>query len=117
VIFGDATSLGLAASFHPILQKHQHQFQFYFELDEVNKDVPQLLGLEHYTVFPKQNSFKNEAWINDLPIFKTTDWLPANFVLTGNVRSIQTFRKVLKNKPIKGKIISAGYWLEGKTGL
>jgi len=31
--------------------------------------------------------------------------------------SVQTFRKVLKNNNITGKIFSKGYWLEGKTGL
>lgn len=115
-IFGDEASLGLAFSFLPVLKQNQHQFQFYFELDETNKNVPELLGLENYTVFPKNSSFRNEKWINDLPVFQTTDFQTTNFVLTGNVKSVQTFRKILKDRKA-GTIYSQGYWLEGKKGL
>jgi NADPH-dependent ferric siderophore reductase len=116
-IFGDETSLGLACSFLSSLKKHNHQFQFYFELDEENKNVPQLLGIVNYTVFLKNGSFRNEKWISDLPVFKTPDWKTANFVLTGNVKSVQTFRRVLKKDYVSGRILSQGYWLEGKKGL
>jgi len=113
-VFGDETSLGLACSFIPVL--HQHQFQFYFELDAANKNVPLLLGLENFTVFPKNGSFSNENWTHDLPVFKTAGWQGAHFVLTGNVQSMQNLRKVLK-KWGAGKIATQGYWLEGKKGL
>jgi NADPH-dependent ferric siderophore reductase len=116
LIFGDETSLGLACSFQSVLKKNDHQFQFYFELDEENKETPQLLGLENCTVFPKNGSFRNEKWISNLPVFQTLEWHSASFALTGNVKSVQAFRNVLKNKT-KGKISSQGYWLEGKKGL
>jgi len=116
VIFGDETSLGLACSFLPVLKRNQHQFQFYLELDEENKDVPQLLGLENCAIFPKNGLFRNEEWISDLPVIQVAGWHEANFVLTGNAKSGQTFRKVLKSKT-NGKINLHGYWLEGKKGL
>jgi len=116
VIFGDETSLGLARSFLPVLKENNHLFQFYFELDDENKNVPEILGLENCTVFAKNGSFKNEEWISNLPIFKSVDWQNANFVLTGNVKSAQTFRRVIKNKT-NGKVYLHGYWLEGKKGL
>lgn len=115
-VFGDETSLGLACSFLPILEQNQHQFQFYFELDEENQNVPELLGLQNFTVFPKNGSFRNEKWISDLPLFKTPEWDPANFVLIGNVKSVQAFRKVVESNT-SGKITTQGYWLEGKRGL
>ena len=115
-IFGDETSLGLACSFLHILKQNQYQFQFYFELDGENKNVPELLGLENFTVFPKNGSFRNEKWISDLPLFKTSEWKTASFILIGNVKSVQTFRQVVKNN-ISGKITTQGYWLEGKKGL
>ena len=114
VIFGDETSLGLACSFLAVLKKHQ--YQFYFELDKENINVPQLLGLENATVFPKNGLFLNEKWINDLPVFKAGEWKDANFILTGNVNAVRTFRKVVKTAT-KGKVFSQGYWLEGKKGL
>jgi len=72
--------------------------------------------LENCVVFPKSGLFRNEKWISDLPVIKITDWQEANFVLTGNVKSAQTFRKIIKNKT-NGKIYLRGYWLEGKKGL
>ncbi len=114
--FGDETSLGVAYALLPLLKKNNHQFQFYFELDEVNATIPKLLELENYTVFPKNSSFRNEKWISNLPLFKTNEWAAANFALVGNVKSVQTFRKVLKDKT-RGNIYSQGYWLEGKKGL
>jgi len=117
VIFGDETSLAIACSLFTVLKQNQHSFQFYFELDEANKNVPRLLGLENCTVFSKNKLFRNEEWIKDLPLFKTEEWKTANFVLTGNVKSVQIFKKVLKNSGVTGKIFSQGYWLEGKRGL
>ncbi|MCX2584383.1 siderophore-interacting protein [Pedobacter sp. MR22-3] len=115
-IFGDETSLGIACSFLPVLKQNGHQFQFYFELGEENKEAPGILGLENFTVFSKNGLFRNEKWIKDLPILKASDWQEANFILTGNVKSVQVFRKVLK-ETATGKILSKGYWLEGKKGL
>jgi NADPH-dependent ferric siderophore reductase len=115
-VFGDETSLGLAYSFLPILEQGRHEFQFYFELEEENKDIPYLLGLKKYTVFSKNGSFHNEKWISELPLLQAGDWLDANFVLTGNARSVQAFRRVLKNCNAS-KVASQGYWLEGKSGL
>ena len=114
--FGDETSLSVAVALLPLLKKSDRQFQFYFELDEVNKNVPQLLGLENYSVFPKDHSFRNKQWVSSLPLFQTNEWETANFAIVGNVRSVQTFRRVLKEK-FKGNIHSQGYWLEGKRGL
>lgn len=115
-IFGDETSLGLACSILPILQKNKHQYQFYFELDDENHNIPELLGLENYTIFSKKNTFRNQQWISELPVFSTDEWDNANFILTGNVKSVQTFRKTLKERS-RGSIYSQGYWLEGKKGL
>ncbi|RZJ52987.1 MAG: siderophore-interacting protein, partial [Flavobacterium sp.] len=109
VVFGDETSLALACSVFSVFKKNKDQFQFYFELDEENKNVPELLKLENCTVFPKDGSFRNEKWIQDLPVFQTEEWKNANFILTGNAKSVQTFRKVLKNNT-SAKIISHGYW-------
>jgi NADPH-dependent ferric siderophore reductase len=115
-IFGDETTLGLACSFLPVLEQGRHEFQFYFELEEENKDIPHLLGLKQYTVFPKNGSFHSEKWISELSVLQKGDWQDASFVLAGNVKSVQTFRKVLKNCNAS-KVASQGYWLEGKSGL
>lgn len=116
IIFGDETSLGLACSLQPILKENKQLFQFYFELDEENRWVPNLLKLENYTLFPKDGSFRNEEWVSTLPLFQKIDWYDAHFILTGNAKSAQTFRKVIK-KNSSSKVNLHGYWLEGKKGL
>lgn len=117
LIFGDETSLSLMVAFLPVLQQNEHQYQFYIELDEENKAVPELLGLENYTVFHKHDVFRNKEKIRNLPVIKNEEWKDANVILTGNVRSLQNFRKVLKEQHHKGKIYAQGFWLEGKKGL
>ncbi|GAB2787326.1 hypothetical protein GCM10027275_35040 [Rhabdobacter roseus] len=121
LLFGDETSLALACAFQPVLKKGQHEFQFYFELDEENRQVPDLLGLENYTVFSKKDTFRSEQRSNEVPLFETSRWKScwqaSNYVLTGNGQSVQTFRKALKNNHARGRIFTKGYWLEGKTGL
>lgn len=115
-LFGDETSLGIACALQPILKKNKHPYQFYFELDEENRNVPELLGLKNCMIFLKNSSFRDKKWIRNLPVFHTSYWSEANFMLTGNAKSVQVFRKVIKEKT-SGKIFAQGYWLKGKKGL
>ncbi|MBL3658298.1 FAD-binding oxidoreductase [Fulvivirga sediminis] len=117
LIFGDETSLSLMLAFLPVLQQNKHQYQFYIELNEENISVPKILGLDNYTVFSKHEVFRNKEKIRELPIFKNGDWKNANIVLTGNINSLQNFRKVFKEHNHKGKPFVKGFWLEGKKGL
>lgn len=115
--FGDETSLGLACSLQNVFQKDDQRYRFYFELDQENQNVPALLGLDNYTVVPKGKTFCDAALINELPLFKVKEWHQGNFILTGNARSVQTVRKVVKQNKISGNILAQAYWAEGKTGL
>lgn len=116
VFFGDETSLALACSLLPVLQQNKHEFQFYFELDEDNKMVPELLGLENYQLFSKNGFFQNDKWLADTADFQKENWNGACFILTGNTKSVQAIRKRLKGGKY-AKITAHGYWLEGKKGL
>ncbi|OQP68598.1 siderophore-interacting protein [Niastella populi] len=115
--FGDETSLGLACSLQQSLQKNDQRYRFYFELDHENKNVPALLGLDNYTLVAKGTTFFDAALVNELPLFRIRNWHRGNFILTGNARSVQTIRKVLKQNNISGNILAQAYWAEGKTGL
>ena len=116
LIFGDETSLALACALLPMLINHKHHFHFYFELAQENQDIPKLLGIPNATVFAKDGSFLNENWISKLPIFQKAAINDTTFVLTGNAKSVQAFKKTVKSGS-KAKIFSHGYWLEGKKGL
>jgi NADPH-dependent ferric siderophore reductase len=116
LFFGDETSLGLACSFLPALKKNQHQFHFYLELDDENKTVPASLELENYTVFSKNGVFQHGNTTSDLTLLQPAEGHSSNLIITGNVKSMQHLRKVLRTS-YKGKVFSHGYWLEGKRGL
>jgi len=116
LFFGDETSFGVASALLPLLKDNNQLFQFYFELDHANRNVPEQLGLENFTVFPKDNFFRNEKLIENLPVFQTKEWGAAYYILVGNAKSVQSFRKALK-KLAKVNVYSQGYWLEGKKGL
>lgn len=116
LLFGDETSLGLACSLLPTLKKNNHSFQFYLELDDANREVPELLGLENCSIFPKNGSFSDAEWVDGLPIFHHENWLHASYTLVGNVTSVQAFRKALKRNGVN-RITTQGYWLQGKKGL
>ncbi|RZF61506.1 FAD-binding oxidoreductase [Sphingobacterium corticibacterium] len=117
VFFGDETSLALASSFLPVVKEKNLPIRFIFELDEENKHIPAVLGLENSIVYSKNNLFQDTAWIQEhLHILDHENWQDAYYVLTGNVKSVQAFRKVIKSKT-NGKIKHHGYWLEGKKGL
>lgn len=117
VIFGDETSLSLMLSFLPFLKKNGHQFVFYIELEEKNRMIPEIIGLCNDTIFAKNDVFRDMDRIQQLPVCTDAEWRDAGIILTGNVRSIQNFRKALKMNHHKGKIYAKGYWLEGKKGL
>ncbi|WP_126973803.1 siderophore-interacting protein [Gynurincola endophyticus] len=116
ILWGDETSLGLAYSYHSRFVQQGNAFHYYFELNEENREAPAHLGLSNYTVFKKGTVFNNPALLNELPVWG----FPENettYVVTGNVKAVQTIRKVIKTMDKKGRILSKGFWLEGKTGL
>ncbi|MGG5598583.1 siderophore-interacting protein [Myroides sp. C8-3] len=116
LFFGDETSLGLACFLLPLFKENKQRFHFYFELNASNEEVPQRLGLENFTIVPKNNACKERTWMENMSLFEDPSWINANFILTGNVNSVQQIRKTLKAKK-GGKICFQGYWLEGKKGL
>ncbi len=116
LFFGDETSLALACSFLPMLEKNKQNFQFVFELDESNMEVPRLLGLKDSIVYRKGDVFRREQRIAELDLFKNRSSVWAYCVLTGNVKSVQAFRKAVKMKT-RSKVKAHGFWLEGKKGL
>ncbi|WP_413512364.1 FAD-binding oxidoreductase [Myroides odoratus] len=115
VFFGDETSLGLAYSLFPLLKQNNHQFHFYFELNPANNHLPAVLGLDNYTVKTKDKNLDTEKWNHLLDSSTWIDWEEAAFILTGNAITIQQQRKILKERKA-GKILSQGYWVEGKKG-
>lgn len=116
LFFGDETSLGLACSLHSSYRSNHHQYHFYLELDEENKHIPEALGLDNFEVFPKGAVERNTAALI-LPQVEHEHMKNSRCLLTGNGRSVQLVRSLLKANRFAGEIYSKGYWLEGKKGL
>lgn len=116
VFFGDESSLGLALSLLAKWQKEAYQFLFLFELEEENKNIPACLGIEKSIVFSKNQTFRNERRINQLAPIQSNAWENATFLLTGNAKSIEIFKKVINDKT-QSKVYTRAYWTEGIEGL
>lgn len=119
IFFGDETSLGLAYALQAVVKQEHQSIQFYFELDKENIYLPELLGIKSSYVFENKVSFTDEELISNI-LFKNslhTEMDNKCFVLTGNAKSVQTIRNVLKRENAKGRILAQAYWAEGKQGL
>jgi NADPH-dependent ferric siderophore reductase len=98
--FGDESSIGTLKA---IMQ--EVPCTGILELDEANFSVPEKLGIQMDVVRKGSYSFtlSNEKTV---------------YVLTGNGESIQSFRKLLKEKGVSSsQIITKAYWVPGKKGL
>jgi NADPH-dependent ferric siderophore reductase len=118
--FGDETSLSFYDAVRREVIKNNQWPMGIFELNEINRHVPEDLGYDVKTVLRTPENPAREAvtlldgYVNTIPgLFKDTA-----FYLTGNVASVQKFRAVLKKHGISSKNIKLqGYWAEGSVGL
>ncbi|SIO36987.1 siderophore-interacting protein [Chitinophaga niabensis] len=98
--FGDESSIGTLKA---IMQ--EVPCTGILELDEANFRVPEKLGMQVDVVRKGDNAF---AVVKE----------KAAYVLTGNGESIQSFRKLLKERGVNSsQIITKAYWIPGKKGL
>lgn len=116
--FGDETSLSFYVALMRETERNGQSCTGVLELLKQNMEVPALLGFEVVTVLktadhPGQQAISYLQSIADLDTV-----LNATFYLTGNVASVQEFRKTLKLMGVSSKnIMFQGYWAEGSTGL
>lgn len=116
--FGDETSLSFYALLIQEIKANGQQCFGILELLEQNLEVPSLLGFEMETVVktPDHPAQKAIALLNTR--FEKDHLAKCVFYLTGNVASLQEFRKTLKQMGISSKNIKfQGYWDEGSIGL
>jgi NADPH-dependent ferric siderophore reductase len=117
--FGDETSLGLFKSLKQAIDAND---QNYLGLLEVNAETwKEKLNSEcQLDVVPTSTNKAANAitYLENLDQRIWDLWKNGFFYLIGNARSIQNFRKALKQKGISSKnILTQPYWMEGKIGL
>jgi len=118
--FGDETSLSFYVAMLKEINKNKQWARGIFELNEINRNLPEDRGYDLKAVLRTPDEPAREAitlletWI----ISKPELFRQSVFYLTGNVASVQKFRTVLKKYGISSKNIKfQGYWAEGSVGL
>jgi NADPH-dependent ferric siderophore reductase len=117
--FGDETCISIFKSLKDEINTDGNNYFGILELDEVSMEVPDNIGLMVDTVSKSTN--KAEFAIDTLNKMngKIWDlWRNGFFYLMGNAKSIQNFRKALKEKGVSNKsIYTKPFWADGKIGL
>lgn len=117
--FGDETCISVFKSMKDEINRTENNYLGILELDELSVSIPEKLGL-NVDIVPKSIN-KAESAIKALQNLDAEIWdLWKNgfFYLMGNAKSIQAFRKALREKGISNKNIhTQPYWAEGKAGL
>jgi len=118
-LFGDETCLSVFKSMKEEINRTENNYLGILELDNEAANVPEKLGLV-VDVVPK-SEIKAQFAIESLQKLDPEIWnlwKNGHFYLLGNAKSIQAFRKALKEKGVSNKnIYTQPYWAEGKIGL
>lgn len=118
--FGDETSLSFYFALMEEIDKNGHSCCGVLELNESNLNIPGDLGFDIKTVPRSPENPASTAIAVLQAEFAATPAIlkQAVFYLTGNVASVQAFRKFLRSLGIASKNIRLqGYWAEGSVGL
>ena len=118
-LFGDETCISVFKSLKEKINADQNNYLGILEVDKQAMHIPNEIELMLDTV-PKST----QKAANAIEILNQLDdkiwqlWQKGYFYLMGNAKSIQAFRKALKEKGITNKnIYTQAYWAEGKVGL
>lgn len=117
--FGDESTLGFFHSLKEIVAENGQQYGGVFELNEALADVPAALGLDLPVVRKSAGDAAPAiAYLQNMPENTWSQFENGTFYLFGNAKSIQQFRKALKEMDIATRnIVTHPYWAEGKIGL
>ncbi|MDR0229084.1 MAG: oxidoreductase [Flavobacteriaceae bacterium] len=118
--YGDDTCIGFCEALQKEANKNQKKLLGILELDPlsisyVHQNLPHLNLVdlpENNTISPALN------YLNEIDEYNWNKYSKGNFYLMGNGKSIQQFRKALRNKGIASEnIITQPFWVDGKIGL
>ncbi|RJE72585.1 siderophore-interacting protein [Reichenbachiella sp. MSK19-1] len=117
--FGDETCISVFKSLKDKINSDNNNYLGVLEVDEVSIDELYNLGLMLDTVPKSINhaEFAIES-LNELDDKIWDLWQNGYFYLMGNAKSIQAFRRALKEKGVSSKnIYTKPFWADGKIGL
>jgi len=117
--FGDETSIGLYESFGKTAQGLDHECFGILEMNEENDQALANIDLLIDVVPSDLTSPAGNAieWMENMHPKCWEMWENASFYLTGRGKSVQRFKKYLKERGVSYKQIQTTcYWENGKTG-
>ena len=115
-VFGDETSLGLCRAIMQEARQRQQAFTGVLEVDDGNRAAVEKLQLPLHHI-AKDDAAALDRWLD---AYFAAGAVPAAgmYYLTGNARSIQTCRRLLKERGVSsGQVFTQPYWVQGKRGL
>lgn len=118
--FGDESTLGLFKGMKEQADKMDASYTGIFELDHVFTGIEALFGVGKTETVSKSGVPAQHAvhLLHELTDTQWKEWEQGTFYLMGNAKSIQHFRKALKERGIPARnIVTQPYWAEGKIGL
>lgn len=118
--FGDETTVGLFKSLKHRIEENNQDYIGVLEFSDTTlrseTNLECMLGLVQSS--GRYKAEQATLFLENLDEKVWQLWKDGIFYLMGNGRSIQNFRKALKEKGIGSKqILTQPYWVEGKTGL
>jgi len=117
--FGDETSMGLYESLEKKALDEEVEYFGVLELQEENFDSVDHINLLIDVVpsdlsAPAQNAI---TWMDNMHPMCWEMWQNATFYLTGRAKSVQQFKKYLKQRGVRfSQMITMPYWEIGKVG-
>ncbi|WP_316802474.1 siderophore-interacting protein [Pedobacter nototheniae] len=118
--FGDETSIGLYEWFKNVSQNLDHEYFGILEMQEENEESLRRIKLLLDAVPASQEEPASNAinWMDNMHPKCWEMWKDAKFYLSGRSRSVQKFKKYLRQKGVATKqITSIPYWEIGVLGL
>jgi len=117
--FGDETAIGLFKSLKQAIDENDQNYIGVLEVNPSSENVKLnsecMLELVPTSTHKAANAI---LFLENLDESIWNLWKNGFFYLIGNARSIQNFRKALKERGVNGKnILTQPYWMEGKIGL
>jgi len=117
--FGDETAIGLFKSLKQVIDENDQNYIGVLEVDANSWNVKLTSECMLDVVPTSTNKAENAIlFLESLDDSIWNLWKNGFFYLIGNAKSIQNFRKALKEKGVSGKhMLTQPYWMEGKIGL
>lgn len=118
--YGDDSCIGFCQALQQELHKNNHKLEGLLELDEASTPYvdSHLPHMEYIHKSEDKELYPAVDYLESIDTYRWNRLALGQFYLMGNGKSIQKFRKALRNKGVSSdNIITQPFWVQGKVGL